>query len=276
MALGCAFLFLDECSYAPLDLSALTGVLVPLDKYIALRDGMCKIVVDALADVPDTISQPIELHGNDLLSELTDLEPGEHDRRRLEVLRESAALVNKNRLKLFRVGYLNRSEIVQFLKVDRDLHGLNFLGIEAALAKTLSESLVFPVMDGIPRSSPDTKAPKINPALIRAFAAHIRFTHHLRQYPYTARSLSIENVTNLAEPAFGDSTHSVMLQLVDLISWLLLQLEREKYAPSAETSDYKKQILAIAKGIDPALVHADYGKLRLPPMSEPWGHQSVR
>jgi Protein of unknown function (DUF3800) len=271
MALGCAFLFLDESSYAPLDLSALTGVLVPLDKYVAVRDGMCQIVVGALAEVPDTIPQLIELHGNDLLSELGDLEPSEHDHRKLEVLRQSAALLNENRLQVFRVAYLNRSEIVQFLKLDRDLHGLNFLGIETALAETLSETLVVPIMDGIPRSSADAKAPRINPALIRAFAAHVRLIHHLRRYPFAGRSLSIENVTNLAEPVFGDSTHNVMLQLVDLVSWLLLQLDREKYAPSGETSDYKRQILRIAKEIDPALVHADYGKLRLPPMNEPWG-----
>jgi hypothetical protein len=33
-----AFLFLDECSHERLDLAALTGVLVPFEKYNAVRD----------------------------------------------------------------------------------------------------------------------------------------------------------------------------------------------------------------------------------------------
>ena len=57
--------------YERLDLAALTGVLVPLDRYVAARDAMCKVAADVLSAPPNTVPAPIELHARDLLSALS-------------------------------------------------------------------------------------------------------------------------------------------------------------------------------------------------------------
>jgi hypothetical protein len=99
--------------------------------------------------------------------------------------------------------------------------------------------------------------------LIRAFAQQVRHVHHARQDAGIAKSISIENIANLAEPAFADSAHSTLLQLTDLVSHLLLQLEREDLEPSASPSPYRTEVIRLARGLDPALLHCWKEKLRI-------------
>jgi hypothetical protein len=251
-----ALLFLDECSYEPLDLAALTGVLVPLTAYIGVRDAVCRITWDVLTPPQDTVPQPIELHGRDLLSEIGDRDEKELDRLRIQVYADVVRIVNDNNLRVFRFAYLNRSEIAAAMNGDPQLYGLNFANIQIALQTTLAETIVFPVMDGIPGCDPaKSKAPRINPQLIRAFAQQVRWIHHARQCSAVADSISIKNVANLAEPVFADSAHSTLLQLTDLVSYLLLQLDREELQPCDSPSDYRKEVLICARNFRPALLH---------------------
>lgn len=145
-------------------------------------------------------------------------------------------------------------------------YSLNFFGIQNALEIILTDTLVLPVMDGVPGCPPNLKRPPaIDPQLIRAFAQQVRFIHHGRQFEATSgiKMLSIENVANLAEPVFADSAHSTLLQLVDIVSHLLLQVERDELESPTTISEYRSKVLSLARGIDPDLLHCWKGRLQI-------------
>jgi hypothetical protein len=256
MANSTAFLFLDECMYEPLDLVALTGVLVPLGCYCQLRDEICAITWKLLNPPPNTVPAPIELHASNLLAELG----GSHDqdvldRLRVDVFESAVNLVNRYRLRVFRVAYLNHSEIRTSMEGDPQLYGLTFFGIKNLIQDCLANTLIIPVMDGIPSSASEKSSPpRIDRQLIRSFALGVRNTHHFRQNPAVAKLISIKNTENLAEPLFADSQFSTMLQLTDLVSYLLLQLERDEREAGRTISDYRAEVLRCAKAIDHGLL----------------------
>lgn len=70
------------------------------------------------------------------------------------------------------------------------------------------------------------------------------------------------NVVNLAEPVFADSAHSTLLQLVDLVSYLMLQLERAELEPVAPASSYRDAMLVRARGLRADLLHSWKGRMR--------------
>ena len=261
-----AFLFLDECTYEPLDLAALTGVLVPSDTYIAVRDAMCKLVVDIQPSPPNTIPWPIELHARELLNSVAGLHGDNIDPVRHMVFQRVVDTLSEHQLRVRRVTYLNRSVIAKSMPLDPKLYGTTFFGIEAWLQDVMTNTLVIPVMDGVPSTGGadmPRRAPAIDPVLIRSFAGTVRGTHHFRQYPRVAANLSIANTHNLGEPVFADSAHSVLLQLVDIVSHLLLQRERAEFEGESELSNFRRQTLAIARGIPADLLEAWAGKMEV-------------
>lgn len=260
-----AFLFLDECMDEALDLAALTGVLVPHEKYRDVRDAMCKLVWDVLAPPPNTVPAPVELHGRNLLPELATLPVEQADTARLHVLRRATEIINEYGLQVFRVCYLNRSEIAEMFIGDPKLYSLNFLQIQAGLQDLMGTTLIVPVMDGVPNSRTAKKPPSIDPSLIRAFAGSIRWLHHARQSDVVKSFLSIRNAHNLAEPVFADSTHATILQLVDLISYLLLQRDRNELAPQSTASQFKQAVVGVAKAINPQLLAGWRDRMKFQP-----------
>lgn len=177
------FLFIDESLYEDLDLAALTGILVPLDRYSAVRDEICKIVADVLRLPPNTIPAPIELHVRELLSDLKGRLQSELDQDRLKVMEKVVAVLNEYKLTTIRIAYLNRREIARMMPRDPKLYSLNFFGMQTALPETMENAIILPVMDGVPGCAPTSRhAPTIDPQLIRAFAQSVRWLHHHRQY----------------------------------------------------------------------------------------------
>jgi uncharacterized protein DUF3800 len=106
----------------------------------------------------------------------------------------------------------------------------------------------------VPGSAPEKRPPSINPVLIRAFAGNVRYLHHMRQYETVATQLSLENAHNIGEPVFADSAHSVFIQLADLVSHLLLQVDRDELEHGAPRSPYGQAVIRNAKAIDTALI----------------------
>ena len=106
-----AFLFLDECMYEPLDMVALTGVLVPLESYSPILDEMCQLAWEVLSPEPNVVPAPIEFHGRSLPPELSGQPCAEADKARLHVFARVVSIVNTHRLRVFRVAYFNRREI---------------------------------------------------------------------------------------------------------------------------------------------------------------------
>lgn len=261
-----AFLFLDECTFEKLDLAALTGVLVRADRYIPVRDVMCRLAADIQPSPPNEIPGVIELHARNLLNDVAHLHGDEIDSVRLSVLQKVVDLVSEHQLSVCRVTYLNRKEIAASMPLDPKLYGTTFLGIQRWLQSVMEDTLVIPVMDGVPDTGGiqiPRRAPKVDPMLIRSFAGNVRFIHHCRQYPNVADSLSIANAHNLGEPVFGDSAHSVLLQLVDLLSHMLLQRERAELEDASTLSDYRRKTLEVVKGIPSNLLYVWKDKMHL-------------
>jgi hypothetical protein len=247
-----AFLFLDEGMYKPLDLASLTGVLVPLEAYGTVRDEMCRLVWEVLSPEPKVVPAPIELHGRNLLPELASRPQAEADKARLHVLARVTSIINAHRLCVLRVAYLNRTEIAAFMQGDSKLYGLNFFAVQTGLQDMMAKTLVVPVMDGVPNSASSAKkAPAIDPSLIRAFASSVRWIHHMRQHALVKNSISLRNAQNLAEPLFGDSSHATLLQLADLVSHLLLQIDRDDLETPGAESEYRKSVVQHARALNP-------------------------
>lgn len=235
---------MDECLYPPLDLAALTAVLVPLEKYNIVRDAMCRIVWDIVDSNEHQVPVPVELHASDLLR-------GRSDTVRLSVFSAVAEIVRSNRLSIYRSTYLNSRELSDIFEGDAKLYGLNFFNIQMWLEKHLADRLVVPVMDGIPSQRPNgKKAPRIDGQLIRAFAHNVRYTHHIRQSKTRAQMLSIQNLENLCEPLFADSAHSTLIQLVDIISYMLLQTEKADLDSKTPLSAFQNLILREAGQVE--------------------------
>ncbi|MGR9105604.1 MAG: DUF3800 domain-containing protein [Gammaproteobacteria bacterium] len=262
-----AFLFLDECMYAPLDFASLTGVLVPADRYAAVRDEMCRLAIDVQPSPPNGIPPVIEFHGQALLKN-EDLEK-HYDARidsvRLSVYQRVVDILCEHQLSVCRITYLNRKEVdILFQKQDPNLYSLTFFGMQAWLEKFMADTLIIPVMDGIPDTggvNAPNRSPRVNTTLIRAFARTVRTTHHLRQFWSDANSLSFANSHNLAEPVFADSAHSVLIQVVDLVSHMLLQVERAEHQDESKLNDYRRDVLKIARKIPSKLIHRWAGKM---------------
>lgn len=261
-----AFLFLDECMYKNLDLAALTGILVPADRYAAVRDAMCQLVADVQPSQPNEIPGIIEFHARELLNDVAHLHGDQIDSVRLSVLQRAVDVVSEHQLSICRVTYLNRTEIAALMPGDPKLYGLTFFGMQSWLQSAMADSLVIPVMDGVPATGGmkiPYPAPRVEPILIRSFAGNVRRIHHVRQYPCVANNLSIVNAHNLGEPVFGDSAHSVLLQLVDLLSHMLLQRERAEFEDESKLSDYRRKILEVANRIPPELLNLWKGKMHI-------------
>ncbi|MCP5265134.1 MAG: hypothetical protein H6934_03440 [Burkholderiaceae bacterium] len=252
--------------YEELNLAALTGILVSAEQYIAVRDEMCRFAVDVQPSAPNVIPEVIEFHARAFLDDVAHLHGDRIDEVRLSTLQRVVDLVSEHRLSIYRVTYLNRTEIAALMPRDPKLYGLTFFGIQSWLQSVMADKLVIPVMDGIPHTggiNVPRRAPNIEPMLIRLFALNVRSIHHFRQYPSVADCLSIANAHNLGEPVFGDSTHSVFLQLVDLLSHMLLQKERAELEDASNLTDYRRKTLQIVDGIPPDLLHMWKGKMRI-------------
>lgn len=218
-----------------------------------LRDALCRLVRDIQPRPPDLVPAVIELHARMLLT--GGLGGDADDAARLRVLGEAVRIVNEHRLEILRVAYLNRTQIATALRGDPKLDGVTFSGIMRGLCARMEEMLVVPVIDGVPGSAPERRRPpSIDPVLIRAFARNVRYLHHMRQYETVAAHLAVENAHNIGEPVFADSAHSVFLQLADLVSYLLLQIDRDELESGAPQSDYRQAVIRNAKAIDNALV----------------------
>lgn len=261
-----AFLFLDECSYEPLDLAALTGVLVPADRYASVRDAICKLVADVQPSPPNTVPAAIELHARALLTDIAHLHGDGIDSVRISVFERVAALLAEHQLHVYRVAYLNRSAIAKMMPIDPKLYGITFSGVSGWLSELMRDTLVIPVMDGVPATGGadiPRPAPRVDPVLVRAFAGNVRGIHHFRQYPVVAKNLTVINAHNLGEPLFADSAHSVLLQLVDIVSHMLLQRERAELEGETALSDFRRKTLAVARSVPEHLLHLWKDKMQL-------------
>lgn len=257
------FAFIDESVSRELDLASLTAVLVPSEQYAGVRDAVIRLGVELQRPPPNTIPAPIEFHGCEMLKSV------EHatDDDRILAFDRLVGIVNAERLPVLSVGYTNWSELSLIRKHDDKLHGLNFIGMLTGLQSLLARgTLVVPVVDGIPGGILDAanrrRTSPVERDIFMAFIGNVRYGQHLRVAGGQAveSSLSIEGYGNLADPVFSDSAMSPLLQLADVVSYLLTIRDA---ADRAAPSGFKARVLAVANRLDESLLKTWRGAMNM-------------
>lgn len=253
------FLFMDESEYPPLDIAALTGILIPIEKYPEIRDEIAQLIIEIMSPPPNTVPQPIELHGSDLLPHLP--KNPESDLLRKKVFHRCVEIINNHKISIFRVCYTNYKEIISYIN-DEKLYGLNFSAMQSVLQPAFQDRIMIPVMDGVPNIPVKPGSPNINRRLIENFSRQIHFNHHCYQFENLRSSMSISNLQNITDTLFSSSQFNSLLQLADLTSYLLLKIDQNELGQKSIMNQYQNSIFEISKKIDPELIFSYREKLQ--------------
>jgi hypothetical protein len=249
------FLFLDES--IDLDVAWLCGVAVPAEQYADTRDAVIRTTRDALIDAGHKHPHPTELHGACLLKEV----PGITDEHRASVLERLVALVNHEQLHVVSVGHKNAARVRQtFRKQEMDpgdkLYNLNFYELVEVL-RLPATALVCPVFDGVPGQPSGRATGRRQPIDAHAYETFMAggfLTQWNRLRMETKPNPIVKfkpNLRNLGEPTFSDSRHSPLLQLADVIGYLLGVRDR---AAQSVSSPWKTRVASIARKLDSELI----------------------
>jgi hypothetical protein len=248
------FLFLDESISR--DTAWLTGVFVGAGQYPDVRDAMIRIARAVLMAMGRSAAAPIELHGVAMLSEF----PEATDEHRLRVFSEVVSLVNRAQLEVLSVGHVDKDNVRRnYSDIDRDpgdkLYGQNLFELVEAL-QLHEDALLIPVFDGVPGRALNGK--KQSPVDRFAHAAFLlggnvtqwnRIVFEDKPNPIVHHK---PNLRNFMEPLFADSAGSPLLQLADIVGYLLDATDREDLGTASE---WKSRVASVARQIDPRLVN---------------------
>jgi hypothetical protein len=120
------------------------------------------------------------------------------------------------------------------------------------------DALILPVFDGVPGQASANqgrgKGAPVDRVAHQAFLFGGRVTHWNRIFAELSPSpLRYKtNLRNLGEPTFADSAESPLLQLVDVIGYLLHVIDRVGRHPA---SQFKLNVAGVARKLDKTLVH---------------------
>lgn len=247
------FLFMDESLDS--DHAWLTGLMVPASQYPDVRDAFVRIAREALTAAGQTPTAPIELHGVDLLRNV----PGATDEHRLDVFSKVVGLVNRERLACLSFGHAQaRSTRRNFarlhLEFGEKLHNLNFHEIVDFLPLS-ADTLVVPVFDVVGRSAARKTTVRVESSVYDTFLLGGSVTHWNRIGEELHPSGVVQhktNLRNLTEPTLSDSARSPLLQLTDIVGYLLGVAERCEHS---QASHWKREVADVASGLDSELVY---------------------
>ena len=249
------FLFLDES--VDLDTAWLTGVFVPAEQYADVRDAFIRIIRETLTEAGHEHPHPTELHGAAMLIDI----PGITDEHRIKVFEKVVMLVNEAGLEVISVGHVHAEETRRHFRdmlmdPGDKLYYLNFNEMVDAMYLP-DDSLVLPVFDGVPRQRQTTKREPqpVDRFAYDAFMLGSQITHWFRiaaEAKPTPWVRHKTNLRNLAEPTFSDSSRSPLLQLADVVGYLLGVPDRLE---QKEPSLWKAAVASVTHKIDRTRVH---------------------
>ncbi len=137
------FLFLDECYNDEMNVSSLSGLLIPANKYIELRNKFFKNLEEAIKPQEGVINlRPPELHGSNLLRDAD-------DKTKLKAFEGITNLIIDNKLEIYRVGYFITKTLKKVFVEDEKLLGLSWYAILTMLQPKLEQEAIIPIMDGM-------------------------------------------------------------------------------------------------------------------------------
>ena len=276
------FLFLDES--VDLDTAWLTGLFVSAEQYASVRDAVIRITQETLTAAGHNHLGPVDLHGVDLLRNV----PGVTDAHRLRLFRRMVTLVNRGHIDILSVGHMEATKVRRNLKRTNMDPGEKFysfnLNVMVDVLHLRSDGLIVPVFDGVPGRVKDAQhgcegtkgktSPKkyqhpmkgasgkpkrqqpVDPFAYDSFIDGARITQWNR---VAAEKKPVplvrykKNLRNLVEPTFSDGKKSPLLQLSDIVGYLLGV--RDRVDQEGVRSEWKASVANVARKIDPGLVH---------------------
>ena len=118
-----------------------------------------------------------------------------------------------------------------------------------------ADTLVVPVFDGVGRAATRKTTVRVESSVYDTFLLGGAVTHWNRigeELHPTGIIRHKANLRNLIEPTISDSARSPLLQLTDIVGYLLGVVERAKHA---EASPWKREVADVVSGLDPELVY---------------------
>ncbi|WP_096085807.1 DUF3800 domain-containing protein [Agaribacterium haliotis] len=237
----CSFFALDESDNPETKIISMTGVVVPVSDYKEVARAIYSFVHEI---TPNGIGGTPELHGCALLKG----HDWATDEIRLRCFEMVANLINQLELRVIRTGYY-RSSVKLFTKNDPKLHQLNFMNMSLSVRDELEKGAVIPVIDGLDEKVGRTLARQgQQPALMVAKG--------------WKELCSIQPAENMCEPMFAPSSNSVLIQLVDMVGYMLQAQDYELIG--RETSDFKKEVIQRSKIMVSSLVDNEVIRMKGP------------
>lgn len=237
--LGTTFMVIDDTENPAADVFAFVGVLIPIEKYDAIRTATNRFTRELEGVADNTVTIPPELHGSAMFGGKKPV-PWATDAHRLRAYEMVADLINQHRLTVIRSAYV-KSSLRKTIGADKP-NALCFMNLLWMVQPELERTYIVPMFDGFDASA------------VRAIGGASQVTHVLRATPGFAPSqLSISNADRILDPVFIDSGHSTLMQVTDVAAYLLNALDNKRIGKSADT-DYKRGVLTAAERLDLSLV----------------------
>jgi hypothetical protein len=212
---------------------ALTGVLVDVSRYDAVRTDFCTMKRQLFPDPPNTVNtSPPEYHGSALFKGV----PEATDDHRVRAHRDMVTLCNRHELDVVRCGYWNGREL------DQTSPGvaitLCWFGLLDMLQDRLADRTIIPVMDQCKEKT------------ARSISGSMKNTDILRTAMPDRHFLSRRNTENvLGEVFYADSAMSVFVQVADMLGYMLHA--RDCVERQSPASAYKQLVASLSADLAP-------------------------
>ena len=238
-----SFLFVDDWSSNEIDkfgttMSALTGILIPVDDYADLRHRYYALQRKWINLAPNTVANPPELHGSEMLKDASDEE-------KLAAYSMIAKFIVENKIQIVRIGqYVTHGlrdmlKGTELIRVDPKFLNSCWFHMLWELQPYYEKECIIPVMD------------TCNAEVVPMFSAMVRQMDIMRAAD-ERETVSIKNSENiLGEVFYADSRFAAFIQTVDVAGYLrgVVDLHRNRWA----FSPFKEKVLEIAQILEPAI-----------------------
>lgn len=244
-----AFLVMDESDSPDTGIEGMIGVVFPVADCTPIRHEWYRAIT-ALKRLPENhMVFPPVIHGSKMLSG----EAWATDDDRLQCYAAAVSIVNSFRLRVYRAAYYTAS-LVELRKVmnghDPRFRDLCSFGLKSMAAPSAAQFYMIPLFDGL------------DPKVGRPLAMTSQGTHAFRAQGFSAERVSYGHVDHYMEPVFADSRHSALIQIADVILYLLHVLDCER--EGVTLSPFKSRLLDVAKTLDQSLVEQQIVHMRGP------------
>lgn len=246
-------LFVDDSYSDHTKISSLTGVLIPVHKYNALRTQYYQILEWIIKPNENTFNlNPPELHASKLFKGM----PGIDDKQKLKTFNDIVDFVNSNGIEVYRSGVYVTDEVTKNFTPDPEMYSFNFDNLIRLLKDKLSNEMIIPVMDKLPETNKKfTYKDKDYDYSLGSMISGSRMATDILRETGGAKLLTIKNTENvLGEVFYADSKYAIFIQIADMIAYLLHILDFSQI--NEINTDFKSKLLEIALKINQKLINS--------------------